>query len=155
AAATWRQVGYWRNAETLWTRAVQATTDNPFALFCRGRVSYLHAQEKDDPELLAEAGSYFEHALVLDPDSTRCVGSLALVLVGQGRLDQASECLHKVLLHDPADLWALQTLGSVQRRQGHHEEAIRTFREVLRHNESLADVWAERGLAQWQLGRRD
>lgn len=152
---TWIQVGYWRNAETLWAHAVQATADNHFATYCQGRRLYFLGKQTGDPVLLARAQTYFAKANALAPDQYRYLGALGQVLLDQGQLAESRDCFQRLTHLFPTEVWALKILGTVQRRQGQLDEAVRTFREALELNPTLADSRTELGQVLWQLGQRD
>ncbi len=179
AAATWVQVGHWRNPETLWTHAVAATPGNPYALYCRGRVAFFLAQPLnhslggttpvirrlqvslgrdqpgDDRELLERARAYYEQALAFEPEAPTWRAGFILVLIRQGHFEQAAEVLQQMLPGETDPRWCLRTLATVQRRLGLLEEARKTFQRLLQLSPDLADARAELGLTWWQMGRRD
>jgi protein O-mannosyl-transferase len=91
SACAWKQTTYWRNSETLWTRALSVTSDNDVALTNLGTLLMERGQ-------LDDALSYFQKALAVRSGSEHRHYNLSLalihdstgnVLARKGRLDDA------------------------------------------------------------------
>jgi len=91
SACAWKQTTYWRNGETLWTRALSVTSDNDVALTNLGTLLMERGQ-------LDDALSYFQKALAVRSGSEHRHYNLSLalihdstgnVLARKGRLDDA------------------------------------------------------------------
>jgi tetratricopeptide (TPR) repeat protein len=90
-ACAWKQTTYWRNSETLWTRALSVTSNNDVALTNLGTLLMERGR-------LDDALSYFQKALAVRSGSEHRHYNLSLalihdstgnVLARKGRLDDA------------------------------------------------------------------
>ncbi|HEX8521671.1 MAG TPA: tetratricopeptide repeat protein [Tepidisphaeraceae bacterium] len=144
AAATTRQLGYWRNSETLFRHATQATENNWLA---HNHLATALADERRLDEalesaqtavaihpsatthfnlanLLRRAGNlpdaciYYERALQLNPQLTQARNNYGIALAQSAKLPQAEAQLRAAIQLKPdyADAWA--NLGLVLRDQG-------------------------------------
>jgi tetratricopeptide (TPR) repeat protein len=91
SGCAWKQTTYWRNSETLWTRALSVTSNNDVALTNLGTLLMERGQ-------LDDALSYFQKALAVRSGSEHQHYNLSLalihdstgnVLARKGRLDDA------------------------------------------------------------------
>jgi tetratricopeptide (TPR) repeat protein len=126
AILTFRQVGYWRSSEELWTHTLQVTEDNFMADDMLGSVL---VQERR-PEAL----QYFEAAARIapwDPDSHQAVGA---ALQDRGDLQGAIR-EYQVVLHakDPKILaYTYANLGVIYRELGNDAAARLSSQQALR-----------------------
>ncbi len=130
AGAARAQVGYWRDSETLWQRAVDVVPNNDLAHANLGLV--LAAADRSD-----EALAHFSDALLIieTPD----------VRTGTGRGTPPPE--YAALLHNE--------IGHLLGRQGRWREAILHFGEVVRLRPDFADGHYALGQALSLEGRLD
>ncbi len=154
SVVTWKQTGYWRNSEALWTRALTVTNNNDVAennlgvlLLARGQVS--------------EAISRYEKAIALRPTNTEARTNLANALLYQGRLDEATDQLRRTLEMQPENVEARNTLGAALIRRGQAGAAIAEWERVLAEHPdngnaqaNLAWVLATSPHAELRNGRR-
>lgn len=98
----------------------------------------------------AEAVSAYLAALVLQPDYADVPSNLhavledfhhrdALWLLGETHnrrheLDQAADCMQRILANDPADASAHNLLANIRRNQARHREAIEHYELAIRHD---------------------
>ena len=154
----WRQASFWRDSETLWTRALACTSRNKLAhnnlgnfLADRGRLAEAVAHYRQALEIepgyvdahfnlgtaLCSQGRYdeavaqYRQALRIQPDFMLAHNSLGEVLARQGRLDEALAQYQKALEIQPDFVLALNNLGEVLARQGRPDEAISQYHKVL------------------------
>ena len=126
AILTFRQIGYWRSSEELWTHTLQVTEDNFIADDMLGSVL---VQERR-PEAL----QYFEAAARIapwDPDSHQAVGA---ALQDRGDLQGAIR-EYQVVLHakDPKILaYTYANLGVIYRELGNEAAARLSSEQALR-----------------------
>lgn len=144
AALTWIQVGYWRNSETLFRRALEVTEDNSVAFHNLG--CYLMAS----PNHLPEALVYLEAAVVIDPDSAPARTDLGSALARSGQLPEAIEQFQAAILLAPEAPIPHNNLGSALTEAGHLPEAIAEFQTALRLDPAYEE--ARRNLAAAQAG---
>ena len=81
---------------------------------------------------LAAAAGYFERALQIDPTDTTILHGAATLLHYLGRVDQAIELKQYALARDPVDPVSHYNLGSSHLSAGRWDEAIASYRSVLR-----------------------
>jgi len=77
------QTSYWRNNETLWTRAIACTPANILALNNLG----VSLRLKGEPD---EAVAQYRKALEIDPTYTKARNNLGAALADEGQVDEAS-----------------------------------------------------------------
>jgi tetratricopeptide (TPR) repeat protein len=101
----------------------------------------------------AEAEGHFRAALETDP-STQAYTGLGVVLWQQGRADEAIASLQDAIEAAPDNAAAYDHLANIFVQQGKFEEAVQTYRLLIRNQPSAA---AHRELAQvlTRLGRKD
>lgn len=172
---TWKQVGYWRDSETLLRRALDVTVGNYVAhnnlanyLASRGQLA--EAEHHYDTALaikpnfaeahnnlgtvLSEEGDsaaaekHYRRALDLNPDYAKAHFNLGFELEGKGRRAEAEAEYEQTLRIDPATAEAHERLGTLQAARGEFGQASSHFREALAHKPDL--VSAAHGLA-WLL----
>jgi protein O-mannosyl-transferase len=178
ASCSWRQTQYWRNSETLWTRALkcnprsswiekvlgdllsdQGRLDEAMAYYRRGaeispnyaglRLNFGNALYR--VSRFAEARRELEAAIQADPKMTDAHISLGVVLFLQEETDLAIRHFQKALALNPNHPAALSDLGVVLERLGRTDEAIALYRRALSVNPSFTD--AHHNLARLLLGR--
>lgn len=126
AVLTFRQIGYWRSSEELWTHTLQITEDNYIANDMLG--SLLVQEQRPD------AMQYFEAAARIapwDPDSHEAVGA---ALQDRGDLQGAIR-EYQVVLHakDPKILaYTYANLGVIYRQLGNDAAARLSSEQALR-----------------------
>ena len=144
AALTWIQVGYWRNSETLFRRALEVTDDNAVANHNLG--NYLMAS----PGRLSEAILYLETAVRIDPDSAPAHTDLGSALAKSGRLPEAIAQFQEAIILAPDSPIPHNNLGSTLTEAGRLPEAIAEFQTALRLDPAYDE--ARRNLAAAQTG---
>ena len=142
AGMTWRQVGFWRNAETLFRHALAVTGGSAkahnglgSALVDQERLPEAIEQFRDAirieptyPKAHVNLGralyrsgppggspsKHYRDALAIDPNSVEALNNTANILMIQGDLDKAAEALEKVLRLNSNHANALVNLGMVR-----------------------------------------
>jgi tetratricopeptide (TPR) repeat protein len=156
---TWRQVGFWRDSVTLWTRAVELDPRNNVALY---NLALALDEAGDKP---AAAGRYRE-LLALVPDHAPARKNLELLeaarfereagaAVAAGRLDEAAGLYGRALEHDPARLHSRRSRGMALAQLGRFGEAIPDLQAALRAGGAEPEVAAALAFALAQTGRRE
>jgi tetratricopeptide (TPR) repeat protein len=176
------QVGFWRDAETLFTRALAVTERNDVAHYHlgllrarQGRLTEADAHFREAVRIrptsalahldlgtnLIQRGNTDEAlvelrlALGIDPKDPRIHTTLGGLFAMQGNLADAKSQFEEALRFDPEFTAARIGLGSVASREGRLEDAVAAYREVLRLNPMSADVHDRAATALAQLGRND
>jgi Flp pilus assembly protein TadD len=176
------QVGFWKDAETLFTRALAVTEENDVAHshlgLLRGRQGRLAEADAHFREALRirpssalthldlgtnliqlgradEALVEFRVAQRLDAKDPRVHSNLGGLLELKGNLDEARSQFEEALRLDPEFTAARIGLGSVASRGGRLEDAVLQFREALRLDPGSAEAHDRAATALAQLGRND
>jgi len=182
ALITSRQIGYWRNSETLFRRAVQVTDKNYLAynnlgyyLSNRGEIAeamenYRKALEiKPDYEdahnnlgyayanqkKYPEASAEYEIALRIRPNHPEVHNNLGNALADIGRVDEAIAHYNITLKQKPEHADAHNNLGVALSMKGRYAEAIEHFHAALRYKPSDASAHSNLGNAYAIQGKFD
>jgi len=176
------QIETWQNSVTLFENAITVTKVNPVARFnigahylgrndCTKAVPhFLDAIEMKKDFALAfhclgvcdsrngnAAGAlhYFEQAILIDPRWKMPRIDRGLLLMQQGRLDEAQDDFQQVLRMDPAHEAAHNNMGMLLIRQGKHGEAEARFSDVLRINPRNAEAHNNLGIVRTAQGKTE
>jgi protein O-mannosyl-transferase len=139
-AASWVQVGYWKDSETLFTHAIAVTPVNPFMQNNLG----FHYFERGDME---RAIPYFLTALRQKSDYNDARYNLGSAYARQGKHADALAELEKVIAANPFYAKAYENIGIVYGGMGRHHEAEINFRKALQCDPSFLDARANLGTA--------
>ena len=158
SAATWVQIGYWRDNVTLSQHALDVTGDNYFAHFNLGlayeklgRKELARAQFREalsinpaDSQSLfnlglslansgrqAESIGYFEKAIQLTPQFANMHYCLGVTLGKLGKTEEAIGEYRKALSLEPDNVKCLNNIGTALAQQGSYDEAITHFAKIL------------------------
>jgi hypothetical protein len=125
AVAAHPVVGYWRDSETLYRRALRVDSRNWLA----------HAKLADlllDRRHVAEAMSHLTVALEVYPEYSEARYNLAVALEQQGKLQSAIAEYERLLVHAPDHALGHNNLGSLLARLGRLDQAIPHFEAAAR-----------------------
>jgi tetratricopeptide (TPR) repeat protein len=147
-ACAWRQTSFWRNSETLWSRALACTSRNVVAHSGLGAV--LHKQGR-----LEEAVRQYQLALKINPAHLMAHNNLAAVFFQQGRLEEAIAHYQVALRARPDYAKAHGNLGACFFNQGKVDEAIAEYRRALKLDPDYADAHANLAVALQQQGKAE
>lgn len=125
--ASFRQVSYWRDSVTLFTRALALNSDNFLAHNNLGNVFLGQGR-------FQEAAAEYQQALLIKPANATLHHNLALALSRQGRDQEAAVQYEAALMIDPNLGQAHNNLGFLLAKGGKHREAMEHYREALRVN---------------------
>jgi tetratricopeptide (TPR) repeat protein len=121
----WRQVDYWRDSESLWTRALNCTSGNWLALHNLGT---LHMNSGRTAEAIAD----FEAALAIKPNLPQTQNSLGLAFAARDDFDAAYTYFQQAIDSDPNDAEIQNNFGLTYAKagkfrlaRGHYEAALR------------------------------
>jgi tetratricopeptide (TPR) repeat protein len=124
-AMTRQQIGYWRDGETLFSRALEVTENNAVAHDALGVAL-------DNKGRIDEAIRHFQEAVRLKPTFADAHYNLGVALFQRGRTDEAIGQFQDTLRLEPNHVQAHNNLGAALGRKGLTDEAIREFEETLR-----------------------
>jgi protein O-mannosyl-transferase len=156
---TWIQLGYWRNAETVWTHATDVTEGNHRAYAALGRLLIFEGKKQNDPQMFERGSDYARRALELNPNVAEYRYNYGVVQLLHGDLEKAIDNFRKTLKLDPSYSDARFNLGLAQRRLHDFAGAEKTFGEILDLENRkpvpnpAPDVLAQHGALLWETGR--
>ena len=136
---THRQIGYWKDDESLWRRALAITEGNGLAHLNLG-AALLDKRQFD------EAIGHLEESLRIEPVAQDAHINLAYALTKQHRLAEAGEHYQAALRLNPNDAGLHNDLGLTLARLGRMDEAIKHYSEALRLKPAFAEVHYNLGL---------
>lgn len=148
AFVSWRQAAYWQDDRTLFSHAIDVTSDNYLAELNLGVA--LERENKVD-----EAIPHYKEALRIRPFYADAHYNLAVALGGKGNIDEAALHYGRVLQIRPRDANAHNNLGFLLFRQGRLGEAIAHYQEAIRINPRFPLAQSNLGSALGRQGKID
>jgi protein O-mannosyl-transferase len=142
---TWRQIGVWRDTETLWTHALEVA---PSARAHTNMVDLRLGQGRVREGL--------EHALAsvkLQPGSALLLVNLGVALDRSDRPDEALRVFEEALRANPRDAYAHNNVGAILAGRGQTAEALAHFETAVRLRPDYALAHANLGALLEQTGR--
>ena len=182
AALSWRQIGYWRDSVTLFTRAIDCTSRNYIAhgnlgtaLGKKGKseeaLRHLRKALEINPRyaeghnnlgvaldgrgLTREAVQEFRSALQLNPKSARARNNMAGALSKLGRYDEAAEQAREALRIAPDEAEGHYQFGLALAGKEDLDEAIAEYSEAVRIDPGHAEAHSNLGVILGMQGRLD
>jgi tetratricopeptide (TPR) repeat protein len=143
--ATRAQLGHWRDAVTLFERAV-GVADSGVARTNLGEA--LLNRERN-----AEAAEQFRAALRLDPSLSEAHNSLGLILEGEGRPDEALQHYEEAVRLRPGYGVAHRNLGRLLGSLGRFDDAVAHDERAVEIDPGDAEAHASLGVALASKGR--
>jgi Flp pilus assembly protein TadD len=138
------QVQYWRDSRSLWTHAMDVTSDNYFA---QANLGYLLWRDGRS----AEAIPLFQESIRIRPDFAEVRNNLGVALAGQGELSAARAQFREAVQIDPGYVAARDNLTATEARlrvldsglAGVAAAARATPRDIVARNELAAALAAQ------------
>jgi len=130
--AAHRQLQSWRDSLSLWTQALNVTTDNYRAENAVGALLVDQGQA-------AEAVPHLREAVRLEPAFAEAHNNLGTALARSDRIDEAMSEYHEALRLKPGLALAHNNLGLALARRGATDEAIAEVRQATRLEPSNGD----------------
>jgi len=144
----WRQVGVWRNNETLYRHALHV---EPNAGIMHNNLgAWLRQQGRLD-----EAYTHCVAATQFSPTYAAAFNNLGNVLFSMKRYDEATEAYNRAIELDSQYPEAYGNKGNALLSQGRYEAAIDAYRTSLRLNPDYADAHSNLGSALYSTGDVD
>jgi tetratricopeptide (TPR) repeat protein len=140
------QLGYWRDAITLFERTIAVTGPN-FV------VQYLLGLALVDRGRTDEAMARYAEALRIRPGYVNALVSMGVLLFERGRVDEAIAHYQMALRGDPRDVFAHGNLANAFLSQGRTTEALAHYAEALRIRPEIAENHNGYGKALAAQGR--
>ena len=142
---THKQIGYWKNSETLFRHALSVQSDNTLAHLNLGVALQTEGR-------LDEAIKQYDAAIALNPNVAACYFSRGGVLIELGRLNEAITDLETGLRIAPRDAKAHLLLGNASQRKGDLQDAIRELQAAATLDPELVEAHNNLGLIFRQNG---
>jgi tetratricopeptide (TPR) repeat protein len=149
AVLTWRQVGIYRDLETLWRDTLEKNpiswmAQNNFAavLLGKGRIG--------------EAIDHLQKALEINPDDVETHNNLGYALLQMGRVEESVTHFQRALEIEPNRAAAVHyNLGHALLQKGRVDEAVVHLQKAVEIDPSYAPAHSDLGYALLQTGRVD
>jgi tetratricopeptide (TPR) repeat protein len=148
AVCTLLQVAYWRNSFTLFTHALDVTTNNYVAHLNLGNV--LTKQKKAD-----EAIPHYQEALRIKPNYGDAHFNLGFTYFLQDMPDKAIEHYNSVLRITPNSAKIHYHLANALAKKEHLDKAIEHYNKALQLKPNYAEVYNNLALTLVKKGRID
>ncbi|MGA3284793.1 MAG: tetratricopeptide repeat protein [Verrucomicrobiota bacterium] len=145
---TRQQIGYWKDAETLFRRDLAVTGDNRTAHYELGTAL-------DKKGNLDGAFYQLQETLKLEPDNVYTLYALGFVATKKGQLDEAIQFFQEALKLKPDYADAHYSFGVALGKKGRLNEAISQYQEVLRLDPDYFGVHNNLGVAFARKGQLD
>ncbi len=121
---SWAQIGRWKNTQTIFEHAIDATSSNYFAYNHLGRAF----ENKGE---LIKANNQYEYAITIKPDYAGAHSNLGNVFAKQKHYDKAISHLEESVRLDPGFAAGYSNLGLVYERQGRPDLALAAYKRAL------------------------
>lgn len=135
---TYRQVGFWRDSETLFSRALAVTTNNDI---CNWGLSRALIKRGAYDEGIA----HLQEAIRIRPNDHRFIADLGKAYLDLGNLEGAEACFQRVLELNPGNLPAMNNLASALLRQKKLEEAGPLLQKCIEQQPDKPDAYSNYG----------
>jgi Flp pilus assembly protein TadD len=145
---TRQQLGYWKDSETLFRRAIAVTENNFLADKCLGIALGKKGQ-------MDEAIRQFQEAIRLKPGYPDAYNDIGIALSKKGQWDEAIRQFQEAIRLKPDYAEAHNGLGIALGRKGQLGEAIRQFQEAIRLKPDYAEAHNSLGIALGREGQLD
>ena len=145
AGLTVRQIGFWRDSETLWRRTVEAY---PLSITAHNNLGRALAEQERPQEAIAE----LETAIALEPDYAHARYNLGVLLMQQGRVAEAETQFRASLDREPRMPQAWSDLGNAMLRQGRVRDAVGAYERALELAPDFEDARHNLRIAREALG---
>jgi tetratricopeptide (TPR) repeat protein len=147
-AATWHQLGYWRDSITLYRHTLAVTRDNYLILNNLG----IAMDEQGNHQAAVEL---YEEALRAWPRSANAHINLGAVYAHEGKFEEAIGHYREALRIQPDYTLAMVDMGKALTSIGRPDEAITQFEQALKLDNGLADAHLNLALLLRKAGRVD
>ncbi len=148
AALTMRQIGFWKDSETLFRHAIQVTRNNYLAYNNLG--FFLSNKGKT-----REAMQYYEKSLAINPNYDDALNNVGYALAKEHRSAEAIPYYEAALRGRPNNPEVHNNLGNALSEVGKLDEAIQQYLITLQENPDHADAHNNLGIALAMKGKLD
>jgi tetratricopeptide (TPR) repeat protein len=147
-ALTRQELGYWKESETLFRRALEVTENNRQAHECLGNTLFRKGRTE-------EAIAQFQEAIRIRANYAEVRFNLGNALVKQGRTDEAIAQYQEAVRLKPGFADAHNNLGIALDKQGRTDDAMAQYQEALRLRPDYADAHNNLGGVLDKKGQTD
>ncbi len=148
AIAGWLQTGYWKDSETLFTRAIDVTENNSLMHFNLGRT--LHENRQSNAAI-----AHYRRAIEIDPNYAKPHSSWAVALAEQKIFVEARKHFQRAVELEPRMLAAHTGLGNIELALRNYDAAVKHFHDAIAINSRHANAHYNLGLALHQQENYD
>jgi tetratricopeptide (TPR) repeat protein len=140
------QLRYWRNSQTLFQHALDATKDNYMAHFCIAAT--LREQGKLDKAIY-----HYSEAIRINPVYINALNGLGATLYKAGRIDEAIHCYKRAIEVNPLAVEVYVNLGTALIAKGEFAEAISLYNKALQIAPDFIELRINLGIALTRSGK--
>jgi tetratricopeptide (TPR) repeat protein len=148
AMLTWRQLPIWRDSLSLWEHARRTSGECSFTLIQLG----LALDEQEKGKDLAKVEKCYRRAIEIDDGAFNAHYNLGLLLMRQGRLDDAIDEIGKASRLVPSFPMAYLSLGDVYSMQGKLDKAAEEYDAAIDRTPGLVVAYRNGGLVEMRRG---
>jgi protein O-mannosyl-transferase len=145
-AATFVQIGYWRDSVTLFRHGLQCAPNDPFLLSSLGYSLVLRDE-------VSEGLSLLKAAVRVPPPNSKTHFSLAMALQKSGRFDEAAAEYRAALALDDNDEEAHNNLAVILSGRREYEEARRHLLRAIEVKPDYVESYVNLGVLSVATGR--
>ncbi len=136
---SYQAIGVWKNAETLWTNAINKTVCSAPAYNGRG-VYYMDiTQEKN------KALEDFNHSIACDSTHSRASYNRGLILQEKNKPDEALADYNRAIRYNPEYIEAFVNRGNLLRDQKDYTQGLADYNRALQLNPTFSKAYFNRG----------
>ncbi len=133
SAVSWVQIGYWRNSFTLFTHALEVTSDNHIAHLNIGNV---YLERKDYKKAIA----HYKTAVKISPEFINAHYNLIMAYFLSNRFDEAIRICNNLLQTGKNNSKVHFRLANILAKKGLTDEAIRHYNEALKQEPDNPEI---------------
>ncbi len=148
-ALTLPAIGVWKNAETLWTNAIEKTKCAAPAYNGRG-VYYLNKTKENDKAL-----ADFDQAILCDSNHVRAVYNRGIILMNKNRNAEALRDYNRAIILNPKYVEAYVNRGNILRDQEQNDAAMMDYNTAIQLSPEFSKSYFNRGSLFLNLKRFD
>jgi len=142
----WKQCGYWKNSNALFSYALQATKNNYIAHGSLGIALFKEGKTED-------AIHHFNQAILIRPDYYKPYDSRGVAYDKLGQYEQAIADFNEAIRLNPEYAASYNNRGAVYDKSGRYEKAIEEYNTAIRLKPEYADAYNNKGLVFVRLGQ--
>jgi protein O-GlcNAc transferase len=101
----------------------------------------------------AQAATYFQQAIALNPTEAEFHNNLGITLIEQGKPTEAIACYQQALTLNPNYAQAYYNLGNTFKEQGQFEQAAEAYQQAINLNPNIASIHLNLGNVYQERGQ--